>query len=137
AIMQEMIHETRIIPVDGRPHVDGRIRQWLGDSRGHWEGDTLVVETTNFNDRTRFQGSSKDMRLVERWTRVGNDRIDSRFTVTDPEPWIRPWWAAMTWLPGGTPYEYACHEGNIGLYGILAGARADEQKAARAQEPVK
>jgi hypothetical protein len=138
AILQEMIHEVRIIRLDGRPHLYPSVRQWLGDSRGHWEGDTLVVETTNFNDRTRFQGSSKDMRLVERWTRVADDRIDYRFTVTDPATWTRPWSAAMTWYPGGTPYEYACNEGNVGLYGILAGARADEQKATvRAQGPGK
>jgi hypothetical protein len=129
AILQEMIHDVRIIPLDGRSHLDPHVRQWLGDSRGHWEGDTLVVETTNFTDRTRFQGSSKDMHLVERWTRVADDRIDYRFTVTDPEAWSKPWSAAMTWYPGGTPYEYACNEGNVGLYGILAGARADEQGA--------
>jgi len=130
AILQEMIHETRVIPLDGSPHLDQGVRQWLGDSRGHWEGDTLVVETTNFNDRTRFESSSQGMRLEERWTRVADDRIDYRFTVTDPATWTRPWSAAMVWSPGGTPYEYACHEDNFGLYGILAGARADERKAA-------
>jgi hypothetical protein len=83
AIVQEMIHETRIIPMDERPHLDGSVRQWLGDARGHWEGDTLVVETTNFNERTSFEGASKNMHLVERWTRVSDDRIDYRFTVSD------------------------------------------------------
>ncbi len=128
AIYQEMIHETRVIPLDGHPHLDGSVRQWLGDARGHWEGDTLVVETTNFNNRTRFEGSSQDLHLVEHWTRRAHDRIDYRFTVTDPSTWTRPWSAAFSWYKGGTPYEYACHEDNIGLYGILAGARADEKR---------
>lgn len=132
AILQEMIHETRIIPLDGRPHLNGSVRQWLGDSRGHWEGDTLVVETTNFNDRTRFEGASPNLRLVERWTRRADDRIDYRFTVTDPDTWLQPWSAAIPWTRTGALYEYACHEDNLGLYGILAGARADEQKAAKA-----
>jgi len=134
AIVQEMIHETRIIPLDGAPHLDPSVRQWLGDSRGHWEGKTLVVETTNFNDRASFEGASKNMRLVERWTRVADDRIDYRFTVTDPETWTRPWSAAIAWTEGGLPYEYACHEDNYGLYGILSGARADEQKSAAASK---
>jgi hypothetical protein len=89
-----------------------------------------VVETTNFNDRTRFEGSSQDTRLVERWRRIADDRIEYHFTMSDPAIWTRPWSGAMTWYPGGTPYEYACHEDNFGLYGILAGARADERKAA-------
>src|SRR5579864_3852365 len=132
AIVQELIHETRIIPLDGRPHLDASVRQWLGDSRGHWEGDTLVVETTNFNERTSFEGASKNMHLVERWTRMADDRIDYRFTVSDPETWVKPWSATIPWTKGGTLYEYACHEDNLGLYGILAGSRADERKAAEA-----
>ena len=132
AIVQEMIHETRIIPMDARPHLDSGVRQWLGDSRGHWEGDTLVVETTNFNERTSFEGASMNMHLVERWTRVADDQIDYRFTVSDPETWVKPWSATIPWTKGGTLYEYACHEDNLGLYGILAGARADERKAAEA-----
>ncbi len=128
AIVQEQIHETRIIPLDGRPHVDSSVREWLGDSRGHWEGDTLVVETTNFNDRTSFQGATKDMRVIERWMRVADDRIDYRFTVSDPATWTKSWSAAISWHKAGTLYEYACHEDNISLYGILAGARAEERK---------
>jgi len=131
AIFQEMIHETRIIPLDGGPHLDSSVRQWLGDSRGHWEGETLVVETTNFNEPRGFEGATENLRLVERWTRVANDRIDYRFTVSDPATWTKPWSAAIAWNKGGTPYEYACHEDNMGLYDILAGARADERKAAK------
>ena len=131
AIVQEQMHETRVIPMGPRPHLDSSVRQWLGDSRGHWEGETLVVETTNFNDRTSFEGATRDMRLVERWTRLADDRIDYRFTVTDPETWTKPWSAAIAWTKGGTVYEYACHEDNFGLYNILAGARADERKAAK------
>src|SRR4029077_2016914 len=90
AIVQEMIHETRVIPLDGRPHLDGSVRQWLGDSRGHWEGNTLVVETTNFNERRGFEGATENMRLVERWTRVADDRIDYRFTVSDQATGTKP-----------------------------------------------
>ncbi|MSO30499.1 MAG: hypothetical protein EXQ48_06065 [Acidobacteria bacterium] len=132
----EMIHESRIIPLDGRPHLSGGVRQWLGDSRGHWEGSTLVIETTNFSDKTSFRGSSDAMRLVERLTRVDEHTIKYDFTVEDPGTWARPWTASIQW---STPslgirgakfdamYEYACHEGNYGLYGILAGARAQER----------
>jgi len=130
AIMQEQIHETRIIPVDGRAHLDGSVRQWLGDSRGHWEGDTLVVETTNFSDKAVFQDATPNMKLVERWTRTADDRIDYRFTVSDPETWAKPWSASIPWDKTGPLYEYACHEDNYALYGILAGARAKEKQAA-------
>ena len=132
AIYQEGVHETRIVPLDGHPHLDQSVRQWLGDSRGHWEGDTLVVETTNFNDRTRFQGSTSSLQLAERWTRVADDRLDYRFTVTDPATWTKPWSAAIAWNRSGPLYEYACHEDNIDLYGILTGSRATDQKAAEA-----
>ena len=127
AIVQEQIHESRIVPLDGRPHLDPSVRQWLGDSRGHWEGNTLVVETTNFNERTSFEGATKNMVLVERWTRVADDRIDYRFTVSDPATWTRPWSAAIAWNKSGTLYEYACHEDNFGMYNILAGERAKEK----------
>ena len=127
AIFQEQIHETRIIPLDRRPHLDSSVRQWLGDSRGHWEGNTLVVETTNFTDQASFEGSSKNMVLVERWTRVADDRIDYRFTVSDTETWNKPWSASIAWNRTGMLYEYACHEDNYGLYGILAGSRAKEK----------
>jgi hypothetical protein len=134
AIVQEQIHETRIIPLGGRPHLDSSVRQWLGDSRGHWEGNTLVVETTNFNEHRGFEGATENMQLVERWTRMADDRIDYRFTVTDPATWTKPWSAAIAWIPGGTLFEYACHEDNFGLYDILAGARADERKVAAKKE---
>jgi len=128
AIFQEQMHETRVIPLDSRPHLESNVRQWLGDSRGNWEGNTLVVETTNFSDQTSFEGATKNMRLIERWTRIADDRIDYRFTVSDPATWTRPWSAVITWHKAGTLYEYACHEDNYGLYGILAGARAQEKK---------
>ena len=131
AILQEQIHETRIVPLDGR-HLDGSVRQWLGDSRGHWEGNTLVVETTNFTDQASFEGSTRNMRLVERWTRVADDRIDYQFTVDDPATWTRPWTAAVAWHPVGPLFEYACHEGNYGLYGILEGGRQKDKEAAEA-----
>src|SRR2546427_7223433 len=129
AIFQEQITETRIVPLDRRPHIDSSVRQWLGDSHGHWEGNTLVVETTNFNDQARFEGSSQNIVLIERWTRVADDRIDYRFTVTDPETWSKPWSAAIAWTKTGTLYEYACNEDNYGMYGILSGSRAKEKAA--------
>jgi hypothetical protein len=131
AILQEQIHETRIIRLDKRPHLDQSVRQWLGDTRGHWEGDTLVAETTNYTDRVSFDGvtnTTKNLVLVERWTRVADNRIDYKFTVTDPETWTKPWSAAITWNKGGTVFEYACHEDNVAMYGVLAGARAEEAK---------
>ena len=137
AIVQEQIHETRIIPLDKtpldktlnkKPHLNAGVRQWLGDSRGHFEGNTLVVETTNFNERTSFEGATKNMHLTERWTRRTDNTIDYRFTVEDPETWTRPWSAAIVWYKGGDLFEYACHEDNVGAYGILAGARSDEKK---------
>jgi hypothetical protein len=132
AIFHEAIHETRVIPLDRRPHLDASVRQWFGDARGHWEGDTLVVETTNFNDQTGFLGSTKNLHLVERWTRVADDRIDYTFTVSDPETWTKPWSASIPWHTAGPVYEYACHEDNIDMYGILTGARANDQKSAGA-----
>jgi hypothetical protein len=131
-IYVEMIHDARIIPLDGRPHADSGIRQWLGDSRGHWEGDTLVVETTNFipvNGRalTVF-GAGETTEIVERFTRIDDGSLDYQFTVTDPAEYTAPWTASipMTSLDG-LLYEYACHEGNYGLENILAGARAAER----------
>jgi hypothetical protein len=105
------------------------VRQWLGDSRGHWEGNTLVVETTNFSNRASFEGATRNMVLVERWTRVADDRIDYRFTVSDPETWSKPWSATIAWNKTGMLYEYACHEDNYGMYGILSGSRAQENAA--------
>ena len=129
AIFHEAIHETRVIPLGHRPHLDSSVRQWFGDARGHWEGDTLVVETTNFDDRAAFQGSTRNMVLVEKWTRVADDKIDYTFTVNDPATWTRPWSASIPWHTAGPVYEYACHEDNIDMYGILTGARAGEKAA--------
>ena len=133
AILQEIMHDTRVIPLDGRPHLDSRVRQWLGDSRGRWEGTTLVVEATNFSDRTDFEGAGPNMRLVERWTRVTDDRVDYRFTVDDSTAWTRPWSAALAWNKVAPLYEFACHEGNYSLYNILEGARIGEAEAAAAK----
>ena len=132
-ILSEMIHDARIVPLDGRPHLDHGIRQWAGDSRGHWEGETLVVDTTNFTEKTRFRGSTANLHLVERFTRVDADTILYEFTVDDPTTWTRPWSAALTMAKTRAPmYEYACHEGNHAMVGILAGARAEEQAAEEA-----
>ncbi|MQA30651.1 MAG: hypothetical protein GEU82_12580 [Luteitalea sp.] len=132
-LLYEMIHEARIIPTDGRPHLDTAVRQWLGDSRGRWEGQTLVVETTNFTDRTSFRGSSENMRLVERFTRIDADTIDYRFTVEDPATFTRPWTATLPLTRiDGHVYEYACHEGNYGMRNLLTGHRAEEKAAADA-----
>jgi hypothetical protein len=128
AIHLEMIHETRLIPVDGRPHVDSNIRQWMGDARGRWEGNTLVVETTNFTGKSEFRGTSANLRLVERFTRTGPDAIDYQFTVEDPTVFTRPWTASIPMTALDEPiFEYACHEGNYGIFNILAGHRAEER----------
>ena len=131
-ILNEMVHNARIVPLDGRP--PGTIRQWVGDSRGHWENETLVVETTNLSEKSSFRGSSANFHLVERFTRVDADTIRYEFTVEDPETWTRPWTAAVPMTKTQGPmFEYACHEGNYAMEGILAGARADEQAAAATQ----
>ncbi|HYL37775.1 MAG TPA: hypothetical protein VEV17_17810 [Bryobacteraceae bacterium] len=137
-ITQEMIHETRIIPLDGRPHVDKNIRLWMGDSRGHWEGNTLVVETTNYNDKIVSEsfnccpGTGSGLHVVERFTRVGPDRIDYQYTVDDPNIYTRPWTASVPMTRSDEPmYEYACHEGNYAMVDMLAGARAKEKEAAK------
>jgi hypothetical protein len=130
AIMQEMIHDVRIIPTDGSPHLAPNIRQWFGDSRGHWEGDTLVVDTTNFTDRTAFRGSSENLHVVERFTRQADDRILYQFTVDDPATWATPWSGEMPMTKiDGSIFEYACHEGNYGMRNNLSGARAEEKAA--------
>jgi hypothetical protein len=132
-ILVEMIHDVRIIPLDGRAHLPANVRQWMGSYRGRWEGDTLVVESTNFTDKTAFRGASENMRLTERFTRVADDTIRYQFTVDDPSTWTRPWSADMPMKQTRGPlFEHACHEGNYGLYNTLAGARAEEKKAADA-----
>jgi hypothetical protein len=128
-IVNEMIHNARIIPTDGRPH--GSIRQWVGDSRGRWEGDTLVVETINFKRETSLAGSSANTRVVEKFTRADRDTVRYEFTVTDPTTYTRPWSAVMPLrMIDEQLYEYACHEGNYGLLGILQGARAKDKERA-------
>ena len=129
-IWTEQIHDARIIPMDGRPPIAGRITQWMGDSRGHWAGDTLVVETTNFNGKAGYQGSAERLHLVERFTRVDVDTLEYAYTVEDPSSYARPWTASIAMKPvDGELYEFACHEGNYGMFGILAGARADDKAA--------
>ena len=141
AIAVEMIHDARIVPLDGRPHLPPDIRQWLGDSRGHWDGDTLVVETTHFPDWVSQRGlvrpydfhlQGADLRLVERFTRVNEDTIDYRITVEEPRTYTDSWTAAIPLNRfGGTLFEYACHEGNYALPNMLAGARAREAAGVR------
>jgi hypothetical protein len=126
-IVNEMVHDVRIIPLDGRPPLNKNVRLWLGDSRGHWEGDTLVVETTNFNDKANFRGASENMRLTERFTRVAQDTLLYEFTVDDPTSFTRPWKVELPlWKNPELMYEYACHEGNSGMAGVLAGFRKEE-----------
>jgi hypothetical protein len=133
AILVEMLHEVRIIPLDGRPHLPSAVRHWLGDSRGRWEGNTLVVDTTNFTGKTAFRGSGENLHLVERFTRTDAETIRYEFTVDDPATFTKPWSAELPMHPGQGPiYEYACNEGNYALVDILNGARADEQRAAEA-----
>jgi len=132
-ILVEMIHDARIIPIDNRPHLPGTVRQWLGNSVGHWEGNTLVVETTNFTDKTAFQGTSKDMKLTERFTRTDPDTLMYEFTVDDPSTYTRPWTAQIPMSKTEGPiWEYACHEGNYAMTNVLSGARAAEKAAAEA-----
>jgi hypothetical protein len=127
-IFSEMIHDARIVLLDGRPHVPQSVRPWTGDSRGRWDGDTLVVDTTNFSDRTSFRGSSERLHLVERFTRIDADTIEYRFTVEDPTTWTRPWTVTFPLVKSEGPiFEYACHEGNYGLQNILKNARAEEK----------
>ena len=136
-LLTEMVHEARVVPIDGRPHLPDGIRQWLGDSRGHWEGDTLVIESTNFTARTgSFNtlglalGSGETLRLVERLTRVDADTLRYEFTIDDPHTFTRSFTAAIPMRRADAPlYEFACHEGNRGLEGMLRGARAEERPA--------
>jgi hypothetical protein len=131
AISYEMIHETRVIPLDGRPHATSNIRSYMGDPRGHWEGDTLVVETTNFRDEAAYRGANgAALRLIERFTRVAPDKVRWAVTVDDPSTWTKPWTFAMplTMDDKQPVLEYGCHEGNYGLANILKAARAEEKK---------
>jgi hypothetical protein len=138
-ILQEMVHEARVIPLDGRPHASPNTRSYMGDARGHWEGNTLVVETTNFlGNRTGIAvngdgtASSDALRLIERFTRTGPDEMHYEMTVDDPKTYVRPFKVAfpLTQEPGYQNFEYACHEGNYAMFDSLSGARAQEKKAA-------
>ena len=127
ALLNENIHDARIVPLDGRPH--GSIRQWMGDGRGRWDGDTLVVETTHFSSKVSVRGSGENLHVVERFKRIDANTIDYQFTADDPTVWTRPWTAAL--LMHGTnhaTYEFACHEGNTrSMEGLLRGARTMDQ----------
>src|SRR5436190_13277010 len=128
-ILVEMLHDPRVIPLDTRPPLPQQVRQLEGSSRGRWDGDTLVIETTNFTDVTAFQGASADMKLTERFTRVSDDTLAYRFTVDDPKVWTRPWSAEVPWKKSiGPIFEHACHEGNYSLTNLLRGAREDEKR---------
>jgi hypothetical protein len=130
AIRYEMIHETRIIPLDQREHVGSKIKTYMGDARGHWDGSTLVVETTNFLPEAANRGASEKLRLVERFKPVGPNRVEWSVTFDDAATWARPWTFAMNLAkdPTQAPFEYACHEGNYGLHNILSAARSEETK---------
>ena len=129
-ILNEMVHNARIVPLDGRDHLTTRLRQQVGDSRGHWEGDTLVVETTNFLRETGFTGSGEALRLVERFTRPDSGTLVYEFTIEDPQHFTEPWTAVIPMRRNLEPmFEYACHEGNYGMTNLLAGARADDRAA--------
>ena len=128
-IMVEMIHDVRVIPTDGRPHLPSSIRQWMGDSRGHWEGDTLVVDTTNFNDKTNFRGASANMHLTERFRRSPDGHLLYEFTVNDPASFAKPWTAQIPMAKiAGPLLEYACNEGNYAMEGMLQGARKQDRE---------
>ena len=133
-ISPEMIHSARTIPLDGRPHIGKNLRQWLGDSRGHWEGNTLVVETTNFrtDDGVIFQNANPEtFRITERFSRVDRNTLNYEFTVEDPKTWTKPWTAVIPWTkidPNEQMYEYACHEDNYDIVHFLSGARAREKR---------
>ena len=135
AIRYEMIHETRVIPLDGRAHISPRIHEYLGDARGHFEGSTLVVETTNFTDKTHMgynnRYNSEKYKLVERFTPVSPTRVQWQVTIDDPDTWTRPWTFTMPLTRDDTQpvFEYGCHEANLGLEHILSAARAEERAA--------
>jgi hypothetical protein len=134
-ILTEMVHDARIVRMNAQ-HLPSHIRRWMGDSIGHWEGDTLVVDTTNFTDKTRFRGATENLRVVERFTRVDANALLYRFTIEDPATWDRPWTGEYVWPITKDPiYEYACHENNYALEGILRGARFREaQDAAKPKQ---
>ena len=131
-IMNEMAHDARIIPLDGRPHLDSRIRPWNGDSRGRYEGDTLVIDTTNISPKSDFRGAREKLHLVERLTRVSSGVLNYEVTIEDPSTWTRPWTVMIPLAHKDEPiFEYACHEGNDAIPNMLAGHRYEEREAAK------
>jgi hypothetical protein len=131
-LLHETDHDTRVIPTDGRPHIPQNIRQWQGDSVGHWEGNTLVIDTTNFTPLTVFQGSGEKLHLIERFTRAADDTLTYQFTVEDPATWDKPWTVEIPMAKTQGPlYEWACHEGNTMIVTILKGARVADEEAAK------
>jgi len=132
-ILTEMVHDARIVRMNAQ-HLPKTIRRWMGDSVGHWEGDTLVIDTTNFTDKTRFRGSTENLHVIERLTRADDKTLLYRFTIEDPDTWDRPWTGEYIWPATSKPiYEYACHEGNYALASVLRGARRQEAEEAAAQ----
>ncbi len=134
-LFTEMIHDARIVPMDGRPRNPSNVRRWMGDPRGHWDGDTLVVDTVNSSDKISFRGSTDKLHLIERFTRLDADTLEYRFTVEDPDTWTRPWTVAYPMVRTTEKiYEYACHEGNYGLRNILSNARWEEAETAKKKQ---
>jgi hypothetical protein len=121
-----MMHDTRLIPLDGRPHVAPAIRHYMGDSRGRWEGNTLVIDVTNFHPNTNYRGAGATLHLIERYTRTAPEQLRYEVTIDDPHTYERPWTAVLDLEPQEDIYEYACHEGNRGLENILRAARIEE-----------
>jgi hypothetical protein len=135
-VMTEMIHDARPIPLDGGPHLSSAVQQWFGDSRGHWDGDTLVVDTTNYKPRSFMSVSGEQLHVIERFSRSDLETIKYEITIDDPGTWTKPWSLMIPLKHSPKPvYEYACHEGNIGMIGILAGARAEEKAAGSVGQP--
>jgi hypothetical protein len=131
SILYEMVHEARVIPLDGRPHPGQNIRMYMGDARGHWDGNALVVETTNFTDKTAYRGSSAYLKMIERFKPIAKDTVEWSVTFDDPHTWERPWTFAINLAKkddSQRPFEYACNEGNFGMVGILKAARAEERE---------
>jgi hypothetical protein len=128
-IFNEMIHDARLVPLDARPHAPAALRRWQGDSRGRWEGNTLIVDTTNFTDKTNFRGADERLHLIERFTRIDGDTLLYEFTVDNPTAFTKPWSVMLPMRKtDARVFEYACHEGNYALQHILRGARAQEQR---------
>jgi len=133
-ILTEMVHDARIVRMNAQ-HAPATLRKWLGDSIGRWDGDTLIVDTTNFTDKTRFRGSSPDLHVVERFTRLDANTLRYQFTIEDPATWTKPWTAEYAWpRTNDLLYEYACHEGNYAMGNILRGARLKEADEAAAKK---